>query len=383
VFCTVRYLEQEALIQRASVQVTERTLGALLEKIGQPILLATIEGVVIYANEAASHALGAEGGDMTGLAAMGLRVSDDVKAGFFAMAADLTNSAQNTVAERELLVLDRWWRVYGMPIGSGGEQPTRVLLVGHDMTSMKQRSDESLARERDIARTLVREVDHRMKNHLQGLAGLLRRLDDGRHSVAEVIQAAVGQIMAVASVHRILDGHENARIEIGAVIDEVTRAVGGASFAAEPRQTVLAAAGLHPTYVAQAHAVPLALSLCEMLLNAEKHADSANPARSISCELRASGLCVTVRNRFRAPVAPAGVATERGTSGLALARSLAAIAEACVHTSAEGEVFVARLEIPWSALHDTAEPRSAIAPHGMVVDGRVDRSLVPRAAVPG
>ncbi|MGS0753510.1 histidine kinase dimerization/phosphoacceptor domain -containing protein [Roseateles sp. GG27B] len=48
---------------------------------------------------------------------------------------------------------------------------------------------------------LVREVHHRIKNNLQGVAGLLQQIAARRPEVAGVINEAVGQVHAIAQVY--------------------------------------------------------------------------------------------------------------------------------------------------------------------------------------
>ena len=48
---------------------------------------------------------------------------------------------------------------------------------------------------------LVREVHHRIKNNLQGVAGLLQQIAARRPEVADVLREAMGQVQAIALVY--------------------------------------------------------------------------------------------------------------------------------------------------------------------------------------
>ncbi|WP_377161791.1 histidine kinase dimerization/phosphoacceptor domain -containing protein [Roseateles sp. UC29_93] len=66
----------------------------------------------------------------------------------------------------------------------------------------QQRAQEAARLEAAIAQRelLVREVHHRIKNNLQGVAGLLQQIAARRPEVRTVINEAVGQVQAIAQV---------------------------------------------------------------------------------------------------------------------------------------------------------------------------------------
>jgi len=77
----------------------------------------------------------------------------------------------------------------------------RVFGVAEDVTERvaaeQQRLDDAV-RQRDL---LVREVHHRIKNNLQGVAGLLQHMASGKPEVANQLNEIAGQIQAIAQVH--------------------------------------------------------------------------------------------------------------------------------------------------------------------------------------
>ncbi|MGE5027735.1 MAG: histidine kinase dimerization/phosphoacceptor domain -containing protein, partial [Betaproteobacteria bacterium] len=53
----------------------------------------------------------------------------------------------------------------------------------------------------NLRNALVREVHHRIKNHLQGIAGLLRQHADEHAEIRPIMDVAIAQIQAVAAIH--------------------------------------------------------------------------------------------------------------------------------------------------------------------------------------
>lgn len=77
----------------------------------------------------------------------------------------------------------------------------RVFGVADDVTERtaaeRQRIEEAV-KQRDI---LVREVHHRIKNNLQGVAGLLQHMAGAKPELAGPLNEIAGQIQAIAQVH--------------------------------------------------------------------------------------------------------------------------------------------------------------------------------------
>ena len=77
----------------------------------------------------------------------------------------------------------------------------RVFGIADDVTERtraEQQRMEQIVKQRDV---LVREVHHRIKNNLQGVAGLLQQTADARPDVADILSEAATQIHAIAQVH--------------------------------------------------------------------------------------------------------------------------------------------------------------------------------------
>ena len=96
----------------------------------------------------------------------------------------------------------RVWEARYLPLATReGAAPDQLLMVAADVT--EQRAAEAAKLEAAIAQRelLVREVHHRIKNNLQGVAGLLQQIAQRRPEVASVIGEAIGQVQAIAQVY--------------------------------------------------------------------------------------------------------------------------------------------------------------------------------------
>lgn len=84
--------------------------------------------------------------------------------------------------------------------GTDGPGAERLFAVAEDITEtlrLEQARLEDAIKQRDM---LVREVHHRIKNNLQGVAGLLQQSASSRPELAESLVEVVGRIQAIAQV---------------------------------------------------------------------------------------------------------------------------------------------------------------------------------------
>jgi PAS domain S-box-containing protein len=155
----------------------------------------------------------------------------------------------------------------GVNDASGELEPEQLLLVATDVT--QQRAQEAARLEAAIAQRelLVREVHHRIKNNLQGVAGLLQQIAARRPEVRTVINEAVGQVQAIAQVYGLqvgMSGPLRLRKVVEAVMGSVQRMFG--------REILVDVDGAmaeqsHRWGLPEAEAIPIALTLNELFTN--------------------------------------------------------------------------------------------------------------------
>lgn len=180
----------------------------------------------------------------------------------------------------------------------------RVFLTGilHDVTD-RRRAQEALERALDDKTVLLREVNHRVKNSLQLVSGLLNLqvAAAGDETIRHHLRDAAHRISAVAQVHQRLYRADQFRsLDFGSFLTELCGDL--AKGAGGPKAIVLEVdAGSLELPVD--HAVPLGLIANELVTNAIKHGKAATKVR-VSLSRRAGGLRLTVADQ--GPGLPAG-----------------------------------------------------------------------------
>lgn len=214
----------------------------------------------------------------------------------------------------------RLWDARYLPLGASGQAPDQLLFVATDVT--EQRAAQQARLDAAIAQRemLVKEVHHRIKNNLQGVAGLLQQIAERKPEVEAVISEVVGQVQAIAQVYGLQVG-SSGPLQLQSVVEAITgsvqRTFGRAiAFAFE-------CSAKRPWALPEAESIPIALTINELLTNAIKHS-RAEPDAVVGCALACddAGVRITISNPgtlaadFKLARIPGGV------SGLGLVRAL-------------------------------------------------------------
>lgn len=156
---------------------------------------------------------------------------------------------------------------------------TNYVVTHTDITFQKQQEAKRLADETAHRDALVREVHHRIKNNLQGISGLLRLFAQDNPQTTEAINQVMSQIRSIAVLHGL-----QGRTSMDTVrLCELTSAI--AADVQSVWQTPVAVdipALWTPGIIAEKEAVPIALVLNELLVNAVKHGGKAHGHVSVT-----------------------------------------------------------------------------------------------------
>ncbi len=231
-------------------------------------------------------------------------------------APDVTTLEYRSVIGGEPMV----WDVRYLPLASGqGQPPDQLLLVATDVTEQRAAQEARFAAALAQREMLVREVHHRIKNNLQGVAGLLQQVAQRRPEVAGVISEVVSQVHAIAQVYGLQVGISGP-LRLLRVVEAITGSV-QRTFSRAIRFEVLGAAPERWT-LPEAESIPIALTLNELLTNAIKH--SAASSGEVSCTLVCgeAGVQVAVSNPAQLPAGFSLAGIPGGVSGLGLVRAL-------------------------------------------------------------
>lgn len=164
-----------------------------------------------------------------------------------------------------------------------------------DATDELRREEQRRSHELAQREALVREVHHRIKNNLQGITGMLRQCAVQHPETAAPIQTAIDQVQSISVIHGL-----RGRARTDAVrLCELTQAI--CEQVAQSRQTAVRFAmpdGWLAWQVADNEAVPLALVLNELVVNAVKHGGAAHGGVDVGIgrDPQGSGVRITVSN---------------------------------------------------------------------------------------
>lgn len=286
----LRVQEPGRLLDSTALKLSEDALNTVLNEIGYPVVLMDATGLIVQANEAADR-LSPAPNLLTGFCPFLHR--DDGSLLFPGFLEDVLQHGQP--ASRELERFDRWWHVHLVPIRNRHHEVARILLLAQDITNIKAKQVVQLEHERALRATLVREVHHRIKNHLQGLIGLLRRTERSKLSGTQQMNSAIAQIHSIASIHGLLARSSNASVNLTSLITEIVNA----SRATSPIPMHLShkTTSLPPIELTENESIPLAVAVGELLTNASKHTARSNTAHVTVNLLRLPGCArLTIKN---------------------------------------------------------------------------------------
>jgi PAS domain S-box-containing protein len=261
---------------------SEQRYRDLVEQVQDGIFVADAGGRYTDVNQAGVAMLGYSREEMLGLTLRDLLFPEEAKR----LPEEIARLDGGSVARSE-------WRIRRKD-GSGfiGEvlgrrlPDGRLLGVLRDITERRQMEEariEALARQRDA---LVREVHHRIKNHLQGAMGLLSAEAASRPDLAAPLAEVAEQIRAIATVYGLQASRTGEQIALGCMVDLLAKSAIG-PVPVECRSSIAGFVGLADTY-----SIPLALVINELVVNALKHLDRPDPQRPVRVLLEQAGTAV-------------------------------------------------------------------------------------------
>ena len=233
------------------------------------------------------------------------------------------------------------WDVNYLPLGSEDQPSDQLLVVASDIT--EQRAAEKARLDAAIAQRemLVREVHHRIKNNLQGVAGLLQQIAQRKPEVASAIAEVVGQVQAIAQVYGLQVG-AGGPLRLHSVVEAIASSV--QKTFGHPISLTLEGTQINDWQLPEAESIPIALSLNELLTNAHKHSDKGSP---IACGMSSDeqGVVICIRNRGHMPEGFTMDRIRGGVSGLGLVRALLPRRSSTIQIQQDGAQVLTRLQL--------------------------------------
>jgi PAS domain S-box-containing protein len=351
----------------ARIAQTQASLQRIIEAAPMAITLRDAKSLrVLQINETAARIVGRTPGEVIGLSLEDMHEASTAAA----MRADMEAAlSASEVTKREYTVTTsgeaRLWDARFLPLSTRGPTattpdvqhapPDQLLLVATDVTEQRQAQQAKFDAAIAQREMLVKEVHHRIKNNLQGVAGLLQQIAQRKPEVAPAMAEVITQVQAIAHVYGLqvgADGPLRLASVLQAITGSVQRTFGHTiHLSIGTDDAPSGAPGLPPErwVLPEAESIPIALALNELLTNAIKHtiapAGLARP--EVGCQLLsgAAGVVIVITNHgqlhdgFDLSKVPGGV------SGLGLVRSLLPRRSATLTLKSEGALVAARLSL--------------------------------------
>lgn len=179
------------------------------------------------------------------------------------------------------------------------EHKINYLATLLDNTQIKLHEQRRLADEIIHRDVLVSEVHHRIKNNLQGVAGLLRNFTEKNPEFATLINEAVSQVHTISIIHGLQGRTSISAVHLCELTAEIVtniKALFNVPILIDiPNDWV-------PCRIAEMEAVPIALILNELISNAVKYGDAIKGVKiSLRYDSLTDRVILTISNYGRLP----------------------------------------------------------------------------------
>ncbi|MBL3590699.1 MAG: CBS domain-containing protein [gamma proteobacterium endosymbiont of Lamellibrachia anaximandri] len=220
-----------------------------------------------------------------------------------------------------------------------GTKSSGVALL-QDITEKRRAEQRRLAQQNAV----TREVHHRIKNHLQGVIGLLRERSQQHSNVYDILNDAISQVESVALVHGLLGRQQDRVLDFAEMLEGIVASVEFLTDIVIERCSVTEP--VQDCRVVEDKSVAIALVINELLINAAKHGDKtiSPPPVEVTAQWQGENrLLLSVSNRGCLPEA-FDFATGVGFgTGLELVKSMLPSRGARLSVAQEGDVVLATL----------------------------------------
>jgi PAS domain S-box-containing protein len=215
----------------------------------------------------------------------------------------------------------RWMHDEGRLVRDADGGRREAIGVWMDVTAEREAAEERMRRVIEQRDALVKEVHHRIKNHLQGIAGLLREKKSLHPELASLIDPMVAQIKSVALAFGLQSG-AGTLVAPGKVLEAICASLENLMPCRIVRKWISARSPR--LYLASDETVPTAVALNELLFNAVKHGKRSAGVTMVELDCAEHGHKVEIRISNHGELPP-GFDYRSGTgcaTGLGLVKTL-------------------------------------------------------------
>lgn len=209
-----------------------------------------------------------------------MRISDithpeDIDSSLSNVDKQFNGNITNFVAEKRYIRKNGdtiWAKLRSTLIQDHNKRPLYGMAIVEDVTQHKHAETLRLAHESAQKMALVREVHHRIKNHLQGVVGLMQLSAQKNSLCSEILDGAIAQINVVATIHGLKGRSSGELVDLLELIYAIANAINKLIPFSFPIR--ICKAGNLSIYIKQNDSVPIALALNELIVNAAKYSSS-------------------------------------------------------------------------------------------------------------
>ena len=267
-------LSLSAYMAERALQTTGLRIAATAFECQEGMLITNRDGLILQANQALLRLTGYELSEVLGrtphfLCAAGHEARPTDLAAAFTPRRNVQRRTR--IARKSGESFPAWVTV--TPVADPNGHVSHFVISMSDITDLQELEQRRREQERAQRDTLVREVHHRIKNNLQGIIGMLRALDHQHPALHGPINQMVDQIHSIAAIH----GLQASRTSEEVRLCELTRTVAeGVAHNWNTPIHVDIPSPWRPCRLSNQEAVPVALVLNELIVNAVKHGGQAH-----------------------------------------------------------------------------------------------------------
>ncbi|MBL3528937.1 MAG: PAS domain S-box protein [gamma proteobacterium endosymbiont of Lamellibrachia anaximandri] len=236
----------------------------------------------------------------------------------------------------------RWFSTTKTPVFNADGAVTGLVGVSFEITEQKLAQERRLDEEKNHRETLIREVHHRIKNHLQGVIGLLHNLSQSDLPAEETLNKAISQIRSIATVYGLQSDTGGGHIKISELILASLNVYRNT----RPTHIVLEVDEVCSMELNREESIPVALVINELITNAIKHASPPPGKQPVVIEFGTTDSGVRLQIRNHGKDIPQDLDLDKAATlgtGLKIVRSLLPTKGAKLSLGSESGYVVAEL----------------------------------------
>jgi PAS domain S-box-containing protein len=280
-----------------SLKKSEETARLLIEH--APVGIALIDQSshkLKRVNQALCNMLGYSAEELYALTVTDITYADDIDISLNNMKKLYEGKIPTLSFEKRYIRKDGetiWAKLLITAISDQNGKRSQGMAIIEDITSQREAHALHIAAMESQRDALVREVHHRIKNNLQGVVGLMRQYANEHAEVAELVNEITDKVSSVAVVHGLQSSHPTEEINLSEMINKIGNT--SSTFQGQLCLTHINSMTEIPIYLNRNEAVPTALILNELLVNACKHGHEGTALSTISIDLSQEGNTTAIR----------------------------------------------------------------------------------------